>query len=147
MKIAICTFLLVQLSFLRWSEGYAQINKLDSVKVEFEGFNTKSIADVSCEAFNYTFRDTKKTKRLFQEEEVSKINLLMKEMKPATKISFDVRGALTCYYKKRPTKYCFDVWGYFYKDGQLFYNKKLIIYLADRMYTYHPKYLDTLRQQ
>lgn len=147
MKAIFRLILLMYLSFLLSTVSRAQINKLDSVRVEFEGFDTETFHDVSCEDFKSSFKGTKKTKRFHQEQEVSKINVLMKGMKPATKISFDVRGALTCYYEKKNTKYCFDVWGYFYKDGRLFYNKRLLIYLTDKLYTNHPKYLDTLRQQ
>jgi hypothetical protein len=140
MKIAVRTFLLVQLSFLWCTVGYAQINKLDSVKVEFEGFNTETDIDVSCEAFNSVFKSTKKTKSFYKEHDLSKFNALIKEITPQAKRSFDVRGAIIYYYEKKTTKYCFDVFGYFYKDGQLFYDKKLLIYLTDKLYNYHPKY-------
>jgi hypothetical protein len=147
MKIALRTSLLVSLSFLWCAVGHAQIRKLDSVKVEFEGFDTETVFDVSCEAFNSTFKATKKIKSFHNNYDLSKFNSLIKEFKPQTKLSFDVRGAIIYYHEKKATKYCFDVFGRFYKDGRLFYNKKLLIYLTDKMYINHPKYLDTLRQQ
>jgi hypothetical protein len=145
MKIAFNTTLVTLLSFLCSNVCYAQKDKLDYVRVEFEGFYTETIMDVSCEAFSSTFEGTKKVKVFHNEQDLSKFKLLTKDFTRTKNRSFDVRGSIFYGYGKTTTKYCFDTFGYFYKDGKLYYNKKLLIYISDKMYTNHPKYLDTLQ--
>ena len=146
MKIAINTVLIMSLSFLYYTKCSAQNNKLDSVKIEFAGFNIETVFDVSCEAFDGTFKGTK-TKRSFNNSrDLLKFQSLTKEFKRLTKKqSFDVRGAIVYSYGKTNEKYCFDTFGCFYKDGKLYYNKGLLIYLTDKLFTNHPEYLDTLQ--
>ena len=146
MKIYFVIILVTLLSFLRCVECHGQTHKLDSVKVTFEGFYTETFVDVSCEAFNSTFKDTKKVKVFYNEQDLSKFKLLTAKFKPAKSQSMDVRGEIIYNYGKIPIKYCFTVFGYFYKNGKTFYNKDLLIYISDRFYRHHPKYLDTLRQ-
>ena len=125
---------------------YAQAHHLDSVKVAIEGFNTESIEDVSCEDFNYYFKKTKKIKVFRDVNDLTKFKLLTKHLKQTAKHSLDVRGTITYYYINKPVKYCFTVWGYFYNAGKFYYNKTLLIYISDKIYNNHPRYLDTLRQ-
>jgi len=60
--------------------------------------------------------------------------------------SFDTRGSITFIYGKASSKYCFNIFGYFYKDGKYYFNKQLLIFITDKISAHHPKYLDTLRQ-
>ena len=144
MKTSLSTILIMLLFEL----CFAQKSKLDYVKVESVGFYTETPYDVSCEVFSSIFKDSKKVKTFHDEQELSKFELLTKDFKSYTKNrSFDVRGTIVYSYGKTNTKYCFDTFGYFYKDGKLYFNKKLLIYISDKIYTNHPKYLDTLRNQ
>ena len=146
MKIA-CPIILIVLLFFSWGiTCHAQTHKLDFVKVEFEGFDTETVIDVSCETFDHTFKDTKKIKVFYNEQDLSKFKLLTKEFKQTKPQSLDVRGVIVYSYGKTTVKYCFTVFGYFYSNGKFYYNKNLLIYLSDKVYTRHPKYLDTLRQ-
>jgi hypothetical protein len=124
---------------------FSQGHKPDSVKVEFEGFYTETIADVTCEAFDNTFLKSKKIKTVHQKQSLLEFESLRKNFVPAKNRSFDVRGKITYRYGKQAAQYCFDTFGYFYKDGKLYHNKKLLIAIADNIYSNHPKYLDTLR--
>ena len=135
--------LLVCFSF--YMNGQGQTRKLESINVTFQGFDTETFADVSCEDFDSAFKDTKRVKVFHNEHDLSQFKLLASGFKPAKSRSFDVRGNIIYSYNKTTIKYCFDVFGYFYREGKLYYNKKLLIYIADRMYNNHPKYLDTLR--
>jgi hypothetical protein len=146
MKFANHVAVLMLLCFLSNIDCQAQTGHLDSVKVEFAGFNTESFTDVSCEAFDYTFKDTKKIKVFRDEQDLAEFKQLTKDFKQTSKQSLDVRGAITYYYSKKSDKYCFTVFGYFYSIGKFYYNKALLIYLSDRIYADHPKYLDTLKQ-
>ena len=148
MKISISIILIALLSFLCSNAGHAQKDKLDHVRVEFEGFQTETVVDVSCDAFNSTFKDTKKVKVFNDEHDLSILRLLTKEFTPYSKNrSLDVRGTIVYDYGETTIRYCFDTFGNFYKDGKLYYNKKLLIYISDKIYANHPKYLDTLHYQ
>jgi len=117
------------------------------VQVTFEGFDTETFFDISCDAFNSTFKSTKKVKVFHNEQDLSKFKLLIAKFKPIKSQSIDVRGEIIYNYGKTAIKYCFTVFGYFYKDGKMYYNKDLLIYISDQFYRHHhPKYLDTLRQ-
>ena len=147
MRIASNIILVMLLPFLSCVDCHGQTHKLDSVKVTFEGFYTETFMDVSCEAFNSTFKGTKKVKVFHNEQALSKFKLLTTKFKLTKKQSLDVRGEIIYSYGKTAIKYCFNVFGYFYKDGKMYYNKDLLIYTSDQFYRNHPKYLDTLRQQ
>jgi hypothetical protein len=148
MKIAFYTILIVLVSLLYNTVCRAQVHKLDSVKVEFEGFNTETIADVSCEVFDSAFKDTKKIKGFYDKVNLSQFKSLAEDFKQQKeKRALDVRGTIIYHYGITSVKYCFNVFGYFYKDGKLYYNKKLLIAISDKIYKNHPQYLDTLRRQ
>jgi len=136
--------LFAQILVLSCNASFGQVHKPDSIKVEFEGFNTETVFDVTCEAFASTFTETKKVKVLCNQRDLSRFELLKKDFKQAKARSFDVRGTITYIYGKILNKYCFDLFGYFYKDGKLYSNKNLLIAISDKIYTNHPKYLDTL---
>jgi hypothetical protein len=127
-------------------ETFAQSQQLRSVKIETEGFWTETIFDVSCESFDLSFKETKKCKFFNNPKDLLKFETMMKNFKPSTWKSFDVRGTVTYRYNRAVEKYCFDVFGHFYKDGKLYYNKNLLIAISDKVYNDHPKYLDTIRQ-
>jgi hypothetical protein len=148
MKKVIYIFLTVQSISLIHNCSYAQSN-LNSVKVEFVGFNIETIMDVSCEAVNYTFNDDEKKISSFSDKaDLLKFQSLLKDFKPIkAKRSFDVRGMIFFNYGNASDKYCFGVFGCFYKEGKFYYNKPLLIYLTDKLFSNHPEYLDTLRQQ
>jgi hypothetical protein len=146
MNIPIRIFLLALTLFIFKNIGYAQVPKLDSVKVEFQGFHTETFYDVSCEAFDETFDDTRRIQTFYKQDDLSKFSTFKQYFKLQKKHSIDVRGAIVFYYKKRSIKYCFDLVGRFYKDEKFYYNKKLLIYISDKLYTNHPKYLDKLRE-
>jgi hypothetical protein len=139
------TILFVQLLLLICGTGFSQNHKLDSVKVEFEGFNTETVIDVTCNAFNNTFLKTKKIKVVRQQRSLREFESLRQNFEHAKDRSFDVRGKITYCYGEKTVKYCFDKFGYFYMDGKLYHNKKLLITIADNLYANHPKYLDTLK--
>jgi len=147
MNKAIRTFLLVLMFFICKNIGYAQTANLDSVKVEFAGFGIETFFAVNCEDFDTEFKQEMAVKTFYIQDDLSKFFALIKQFKPQTKQSLDVRGSIIYYYKRKSIKYCFDVFGNFYKDGQLFYNNELLIYVTDKLDRRHPKYLDTLRQQ
>jgi hypothetical protein len=142
---AFCATLFVSLFTFGYNVSFGQVHKPDSVKIEFEGFNTETFRDVSCEDFATSFLKTKKIKVIYAPSDLSRFELLKSDFKKAKNRSLDVRGTITYSYGKNSTKYCFDVFGYFYKDGQLYTNKNLLIAISDKTYTNHPKYLDTLR--
>ncbi len=145
MKNIFYPILFVQLLLLICSNGFSQNHKLDSVKVEFEGFYTETIADVTCDAFDNTFLKSKKVKVVRQKQSLLEFESLRKNFEKANNRSFDVRGKVTYCYGVKTIKYCFDTFGYFYVDGKLYHNKRLLIAIADNLYTNHPQYLDTLR--
>lgn len=145
MKNVFYRLLIVQTLLLCFSGGFSQSHKLDSVKIEFEGFDTETVFDVTCDAFNNTFIGTKKNKVVHQERNLIEFESLRKNFEPAKDRSFDVRGKITFRYGAKAVQYCFDTFGYFYKAGKLYHNKKLLIAIADNLYSNHPKYLDTLR--
>ncbi|SDE94144.1 hypothetical protein SAMN05216464_11110 [Mucilaginibacter pineti] len=146
MKKALYKIFFVQLLLLSYSTGFAQIHKPDSVKLEFEGFDTETVYAIPCDAFDYIFLKTKKIKIINKQQDLSKFESLRKNFKQAKERSFDVRGKITYHYGNKAAKYCFDTFGFFYKDGKLSYNKKLLMAISDNIYSNHPEYLDTLRQ-
>jgi hypothetical protein len=148
MKTNIRIILLVFIFSALINRCHAQDHKLKSVKVEIVDLDIETDADVSCEAFAYTFKDGKKIKEFNSEQDLSKFKLLIKDFKPVKTRSIDVRGTFAYSYEKTTDKYCFDKFGYFYANGRFYFNKELLIYILDKMYIYrNPKYLDTLRQQ
>jgi len=141
-------YALIMLLSCMWCGGsYGQSHKLDSVRVEFEGFETETVFDISCEQFDFSFKKTKKVKVFYSKHDLSRFELLKKDFKPAKKQSLDIRGKVIYTYGKTPVKYCFTKFGFFCKDGKLYFNKKLLMLISDKIYGNHPEYLDTLRQQ
>jgi len=126
--------------------SYGQAHKLDSVRVEFEGFGTETPFDISCDDFSRSFKKTKKIKAFYNKDDLSQFELLKKDLKPTTEQSMDIRGQIIYSYGQSSNKYCFTVFGCFYTDGKQYYNKQLLMFISDKMYGDHPKYLDTLRQ-
>lgn len=145
MKNVFRKILSVQILLLSCNAGFAQIHRLDSIKVEFEGFYTETVFNVNCDAFDNTFLNTKKSKIIYNSRDLSTFESLKKNFKQTRERSFDVRGKVTYHYGKRSVKYCFDVFAYFYKDGKLYYNKKLLIAISNNFYSGYPRYLDSLR--
>ncbi|RFZ92339.1 hypothetical protein D0C36_12975 [Mucilaginibacter conchicola] len=137
--------LITQIFLLSYSLSFGQVHKPDSVKIECEGFDTESFTDVSCDAFDYSFRDSKKVKRIRDKANLSLFNAQRGNFKKTKSNSIDVRGKITYHFGKTNEKYCFDVFGKFYRNGEFYYNKKLLIAIADNIYSKHPAYLDTLR--
>lgn len=141
-------FLCLVAILLSCSIGFAQNKTLSSVKLEAVSFDIETVIDISCEQFENTFNEHReKTKNTISNaNDLTKFQSLTKEFKLLTKKqSFDVRGKIEYHYGTATEKYCFDVFGVFYKDGKLYYNKKLLIYITDKLYKHHPRYLDTLR--
>jgi hypothetical protein len=137
MKKVIYT-LIIQSVLLLHNYSYGQSASLNSVTIKWVDFNIETIADVSCDAFDNSFNEGKKK---------VKFQALLNEFKPVKNMrSFDTRGSVNFIYGKNSNKYCFNIFGYFYKDGKYYFNKKLMIFISDKIFTRHPKYLDTLRQ-
>jgi hypothetical protein len=145
MKNTLCLALVTLMFLLTHKIGFGQNRQPDSIKVEFEGFNTETFASVTCDAFDHTFLKTKKVKLIRTGEDLIELESLVTNFKYSKEKSLDVRGKVTYYYGMKTSKYCFDVFGAFYKDGRLYYNKKLLIAISEYMYSNHPEYLDTLR--
>lgn len=148
MKKIFYILLLTEIIMLLHNCSYAQSLALNSVKIKWVDFNTETVADVNCEDFDHLFNDGEKKSKSI----VNKVNLLyfqsrfkgLKPVKPPQ--SFDVRGSVNLIYGKRNVKYCFNIFGYFYKDGNYYFDKQLLIYITDKIFAHHPEYLDTLRQ-
>lgn len=147
MKNELLKFFLMLMMILAGTLCFGQPHKLDSIKIDFEGFDTETPYDIACDAFDYTFSKTKETKTLTQRQTLLRFEFLAKKFESATTQSFDVRGHITYYYHSKPIKYCFGVFGMFYRDGKLYNNKQLLIAISDSFYSNHPSYLDTLKQQ
>ncbi len=130
---------------LSYGLSFGQTHKLDSVKIEFEGFFTETIIDVPCDAFDYSFKETKKVKIIHDKTQLSLFNTQLKNLQHITNKPLDVRGKITYHYRNSNRKYCFDKFGKFYRNGQVFYNKKLLIAISDILYSNHPDYLNTLK--
>ncbi|QKJ32478.1 hypothetical protein HQ865_22840 [Mucilaginibacter mali] len=125
--------------------SYGQSDSLVSVKVVIAGFDTETFADVSCDMFDHTFKNEKKYNAFSKKSELQHFISLLKEFKSVKALrSFDVRGSVSYNYSKVSNKYCFDTFGYFFKDGKYYFNRNLVIYIQDKVYGNHPKYLDTL---
>jgi len=147
MKKVIYT-LIIQSVLLLHNYSYGQSANLNSVTIKWVDFNIETIADVSCDAFDNSFNEgEKKVKFIFNKTDLLQFQTLLNEFKPVKNMrSFDTRGSVNFIYGKNSDKYCFNIFGYFYKDGRYYFNKKLMIFISDKIFTRHPKYLDTLRQ-
>lgn len=147
MKKAIHILLIIQGVLLFHNNSYGQSGSLNSATIKWLDFDMKTLVDVSCDAFDHTFNDEKKLKFIFNKADLFKFQSLLKEFKESKPLrSFDVRGSINFIYGRVSDKYCFNKFGYFYKDGKYYFNKPLMIFIADKIFTQHPKYLDTLRQ-
>lgn len=149
MKKMIHILLIIQSILLMHHCSYGQSHNLNSVTIKWVDFNIETIASVSCDAFDYTFNDEeKKVKFIFSKADLLQFQSLLNGFKPVKPLqSFDVRGSINLIYGKASNKYCFNIFGYFYKDGKYYFNKELLIFITDKVFTGHrPKYLDTLRQ-
>ena len=147
MKKLILILLILQIFLLPHIYANGQSSNLNSVTIKWVDFNIESVADVSCEAFDNSFNDgEKKVKFIFNKDDLQQFQSLLNEFKPVKKMgSFDTRGSVNFILGKAQDKYCFNVFGYFYKDGKYYFNKQLLIFITDKIFTHHPKYLDTLR--
>lgn len=145
MKKILYKILFVNLLLLSRSVSFAQAHRIDSVKIEFEGFYTETFFAVTCDAFDNMFLKTKKVITLHKGQSLSNMASLQKDFKLTKQRSLDVRGKITYHYGNRVVKYCFDEFAYFYKDGKFYFNKKLLIAISNCLYSDHPQYLDTLR--
>lgn len=148
MKKAFYILLLIKSIMLLHNFSYAQSSALNSVKIKWVDFNMEAIADVNCEDFDRFFNDgEKKSKSIVNKADLLYFQSGLKEMKPVKPLrSFDVRGSVNFISGKRGVKYCFNIFGYFYKDGNYYFNKQLLIIITDKIFGHHPEYLDTLRQ-
>jgi hypothetical protein len=148
MKKVIYIFLSIQCILLLHNCSYGQSKSLKSVTIKWVDFNIETFTGVTCDVFDHSFNDgKKKTKFIFNKTDLIQFQLLLEKFKVVKPLkSFDVRGSVDFLYSKVSDKYCFSKFGYFYKDGKYYFNKPLMIFIADKIYMHHPKYLDTLRQ-
>jgi hypothetical protein len=132
MKKVIYT-LIIQSVLLLHNYSYGQSASLNSVTIKWVDFNIETIADVSCDAFDNSFNEgKKKVKFIFNKTDLLQFQALLNEFKPVKNMrSFDTRGSVNFIYGK---------------NGKYYFNKKLMIFISDKIFTRHPKYLDTLRQ-
>ena len=136
---------MVCLTFAIDNMCYSQSNKLLSVKIECEGFFTETIINVDCNSFRQQFKETMKVKVIKDRNEVADFNSLVQMLKKKeTPKNIDIRGILTLNYSKKKLQYCFDTFGMFYKDGKAYQDIKLLTHISDKLYSNHPKYLDSL---
>ena len=147
MKKAIHILLIVQGVLLFYHISFGQSNNLKSVTIKGVDFSIKTITDISCEDFDHTFDNEQKIKFIFNKEDLSQFQAFINEFKEVKPLrSFDVRGSVNFIYGNARDKYCFNKFGYFYKEGKYYYNKSLLIFIADKIFKQHPQYLDTLQQ-
>lgn len=149
MKNVIRILLIIQAVFLLQNRSYGQSVNLTSATIKCVDFDIETFADISCEAFDNSFNQgEKKIKFIFNKADLLQFQSLIKEFKAAKALqSFDTRGSINFFYSKTGEKYCFNRFGYFYKDGKYYFNKQLLIFITDKIFAnHHPKYLDTLRQ-
>ncbi|HEY4198684.1 MAG TPA: hypothetical protein VGM63_24250 [Mucilaginibacter sp.] len=147
MKKVISVLLIIQGVLLFYNNSYGQSGNLNSATIKWLDFNMESIVDISCETFDHTFNDEQKVKFIFNKADLFKLQSLLKKSKEVRPLrSFDVRGSINFIYDNAKDKYCFNIFGYFYKGGKYYFNKSLMILIADKIFKQHPKYLDTLRQ-
>ncbi len=140
--------LIIQGVLLLHNYSYGQSYNLNSVTIKWVDFSIETFADVSCEAFDNSFNEgEKKVKFIFNKTDLLRFQSLLKELKPVKNMrSFDTRGSVNFIYGKTSDKYCFNIFGYFYRNGKYYFNKQLMIFIADKIFTHHPEYLNTLRQ-
>jgi len=128
-----------------YSSCYSQNSKLLSVKAECGGFFTETVMNLDCDNFRRQFKETMSVKSFASLQDVYQFNSLIKKFKKQEMpTNVDIRGIMTLNYKKESVKYCFDLFGRFYKDGKAYQNTKLLSYISDKLYSDHPQYLDTL---
>jgi hypothetical protein len=147
MKKSIYILFILSVSLLH-SYSYGQSSTLNSVTIEWVDFSIETFADVSCESFDKSFKKEKRVKYIFNKADLMEFQALLKGFKSVqNKQSFDTRGSINFIIGKTENKYCFNVFGYFYKNGKYYFNKQLLIFITDKIFIqHHPKYLDTLRQ-
>ena len=147
MKKSILILLILQILLLPHNYTNGQSPNLNSVTIKWIDFNMESVVAVSCEEFDNFNNGEKKVKFIFNKDDLQRFKSLLNEFKPVKKMgSFDTRGSVDFILGKARDKYCFNVFGYFYKDGKYYFNKQLLIFITDKIFTHHPKYLDTLRR-
>ena len=139
-KLSHTLILFALMLFLLNSYTYAQNGKLSLVKLKWQNFSTETIYDVDCDSFTSTFKETIENKSfddslyLDKFNQLSSIKCFKKERRFKT---VDVRGIITFYYPQKKVEYCFDIFGHFYKDGIITYNKKLISFITKNLYSKH----------
>ncbi len=148
MKKEIYILLAIQVVLPLHNRSYGQSATLTSATIKWVDFDIETIADVSCDDFENSFKDTYKAKFIFNKADLLQFHSLANNFKPVKNMrSFDTRGSIGLIYGKTTEKYCFTKFGYFYKDGNYYFNKQLLILITDKIFAnHHPKYLDTLRQ-
>lgn len=146
MKKLSLVLLLIITVVVSWTDGYAQSKSLSRVKIEISDFNIETVVDIDCEHFGHGFSGETQTKMVTDKEGLLQFQSLIKRSVPARdQKSIDVRGSITFNYGNADSKYCFDRFGRFYHDGKFYFNKDLLIYIVDKVYSEHDKYMDTLK--
>jgi hypothetical protein len=147
MKKIISVLLIILGMLLFYNNSYGQSGDLKSATIKWIDFSTETTVAISCEDFEHIFADKEKAKFIFNKADLFKFQSFVKEFKEVRTLqSFDVRGSINFIYGNVAYKYCFSKFGYFYKDGKYYFNKSLMLLIADKIFKQHPKYLDTLRQ-
>jgi len=139
-----CKILMLQIFTMFLNTCFSQQRRIDSIRIDIESLDTESFYDISCSDFDNSFRDTKKIKTFRDRQTLSDFNISLKGFTLSKFKSIDVRGKITIY-GDRLEKYCFGQFAQFYKDGKLYFNKKLLILILEKVYGVHEKYLDTLQ--
>lgn len=143
------TFLLI----FALQNGYAQSKqRLSSVHIEFSGFNIESFTRVNCGEYSRkmsTKSRTFKTKKDIRNFDSLALLFTLKQTtfslsSEKMNSNIDTRGTIVFKYDQSYTYYCFDTFGNFFSNGETYENKKLFIYIIDRLYSEHPAYMDKL---
>ena len=139
MKTLVQTIVLSALMVLLLnSKIFAQNRKLSLVKLEWQNFSTQTFHDVDCDSFRSLFKKTIENKSFGDSLYLRKFDQLMKCFRKERKYkTIDVRGIITLNYQQTKIEYCFDIFGHFYKDGVISYNKQLIDFITKNLYSKH----------
>jgi hypothetical protein len=107
--------------------SFAQKQRLQSVKIEWEDFGTETFAAVSCTGFNSLFKNSKQARLIKRKSELMAFENSAKGFVRSTESSgINVRGQVTFIYGIVRIKYCFDQFGLFYGRGDYFKDEKLM---------------------
>lgn len=142
MKKLILFTLIITVSFPLLSFKVNGTSKIKSVNIQFEGFDTESVFRIDCDRFDGAFRETKKTKLLTGGKDLREVSGLLQCFAKEKNKELDVRGKITINYSGYRATYCFDTFGFFTKDGIVYYNKDLLKFISDKVYGNHPEELN-----